>query len=97
VDFTGIPVMKKLDVPIIFDATHSVQSPGGGRGVSSGNRDLAIPLAKAAIAVDADGLFFEVHPDPDKALCDGPNSLHIRTFENEVPRFIELFHAVSGS
>jgi 2-dehydro-3-deoxyphosphooctonate aldolase (KDO 8-P synthase) len=94
VDFAGIPVMKRFGVPIIFDATHSVQVPGGGNGVSSGNRDLAIPLAKAALAMGVDGLFFEVHPDPDKALCDGPNSLRLKDFEKEVPRLVELFHTL---
>jgi 2-dehydro-3-deoxyphosphooctonate aldolase (KDO 8-P synthase) len=94
VDFAGIPVMKKFNVPIIFDATHSVQAPGGGKGVSSGNRDLAIPLAKAALAMGVDGLFFEVHPNPDKALCDGPNSLEIKTFEKEVPKLIEMFKMI---
>jgi 2-dehydro-3-deoxyphosphooctonate aldolase (KDO 8-P synthase) len=91
VDFAGIPIMKKFNVPIIFDATHSVQTPGAGHGVSGGNRDLAIPLAKAAIAVGVDGLFFEVHPDPDKALCDGPNSLQIKEFEKQVPGLMELY------
>lgn len=91
VDFAGIPVMKKFNIPLIFDATHSVQAPGGGKGVSSGNRDLAVPLARAALAMGVDGLFFEVHPDPDKALCDGPNSLSIKTFETAVPELQELF------
>jgi 2-dehydro-3-deoxyphosphooctonate aldolase (KDO 8-P synthase) len=91
VDFAGIPVMKKFNVPVIFDATHSVQTPGAGKGVSSGNRDLAVPLAKAALAVGVDGLFFEVHPDPDQALCDGPNSLQIKDFEKQVPKLLELF------
>jgi 2-dehydro-3-deoxyphosphooctonate aldolase (KDO 8-P synthase) len=94
VDFTAIPVMKKFGVPVVFDATHSVQTPGGGNGTSSGNRDCAIPLAKAAAAVGADGLFFEVHPDPDRALCDGPNSLPIKMFERELPKLIELFRTV---
>jgi len=91
VDFSGIPIMKKFNVPVIFDATHSVQTPGGGKGVSSGNRDLAIPLAKAALVMGVDGLFFEVHPNPDKALCDGPNSLQIKEFEKEVPGLMELY------
>jgi 2-dehydro-3-deoxyphosphooctonate aldolase (KDO 8-P synthase) len=94
VDFAGIPIMKKFNVPIIFDATHSVQMPGGGKGVSSGNRDLAIPLAKAALAMGVDGLFFEVHPNPDKALCDGPNSLQIKEFEKEVPKLMEMFKII---
>jgi 2-dehydro-3-deoxyphosphooctonate aldolase (KDO 8-P synthase) len=91
VDFTGIRVMKAMGVPVIFDATHSVQSPGAGDGCSSGDRELALPLARAAICAGADGLFFEVHPDPDRALCDGPNSLFLAEFERNVPRFLELF------
>jgi len=74
----------------VFDATHSVQEPGGGGGHSSGNRALAIPLARAALAVGFDGLFFEVHPDPDTALCDGPNSISLETFATEMPRLIGL-------
>jgi 2-dehydro-3-deoxyphosphooctonate aldolase (KDO 8-P synthase) len=96
VDFTAIPIMKKFGVPVIFDATHSVQVPGGGKGVSFGNRDLAVPLARAALAMGADGLFFEVHHDPDKALCDGPNSLQLKQFEIEVPRLLELFHSLKS-
>jgi 2-dehydro-3-deoxyphosphooctonate aldolase (KDO 8-P synthase) len=95
VDFTGIPVMKQFGVPVLFDATHSVQIPGGGKGVSGGNRDLAIPLAKAALAMGVDGLFFEVHPDPDHALCDGPNSVYLKEFEKAVPRLIDLSIAIS--
>jgi 2-dehydro-3-deoxyphosphooctonate aldolase (KDO 8-P synthase) len=91
VDFAGIPVLKSFGVPVIFDATHSVQQPGSGKGVSGGNRDLAIPLAKAALAMGVDGLFFEVHPDPDKALCDGPNSLKLKDFAEELPKLAELF------
>ncbi|MBD3319737.1 MAG: 3-deoxy-8-phosphooctulonate synthase [Chitinivibrionales bacterium] len=90
VDFSGFEVMKKFDIPVIFDATHSVQNPGGGNGISTGNRDSAIPLARAAVAAGIDGLFFEVHPDPVKALCDAANSLYLSTFKKEIPRFIEL-------
>ena len=83
VDFRGIGIMQQTGCPVIFDATHSVQLPGG-RGTSSGGqREFAPYLARAAIAAGADGLFFEVHPDPDKALCDGPNSLKTdRAFQN---------------
>jgi 2-dehydro-3-deoxyphosphooctonate aldolase (KDO 8-P synthase) len=91
VDFAGIVVMKQFGVPVIFDATHSAQMPGGGKGVSDGNRDYAIPLAKAALAMGVDGLFFEVHPDPDHALCDGPNSIYLKDFEKALPRLIDLF------
>ncbi len=90
VDFPGLQEMKALGAPVIFDATHSVQAPGGLGGASGGNRDMAIPMALAAICHCVDGLFFEVHPDPDNALCDGPNSLRLLEFENFVPRFLDL-------
>ncbi len=94
VDFAGIHTLKALGVPVIFDATHSVQLPGGGSGVSSGNRDLAIPLARAAVCQKVNGLFFEVHPDPDNALCDGANSINLSDFENDVPRFLALHEKI---
>lgn len=75
VDFRGIPIMQSVGGPVIFDATHSVQLPGGQGQSSGGQREFAPLLAKAAVAAGADGIFLEVHPDPDKALCDGPNSL----------------------
>ena len=80
-DMTAIPVMQKLGVPVIFDATHSVQKPGGLGNKSGGNREFVGPLAKAATAIGADGLFFEVHTKPDKALSDGPNMLKIKDLE----------------
>jgi 2-dehydro-3-deoxyphosphooctonate aldolase (KDO 8-P synthase) len=91
VDFAGFPVLKSFGAPLIFDATHSIQLPGGAKGKSSGNRDLALPLARAAVAMGVDGLFFEVHPDPDHALCDGPNSLRIEDFVKAVPELMKLF------
>jgi len=94
VDFAGIPIMKRFGAPVIFDATHSVQLPGGGNGVSSGNRDLALPLARAALAMEVNGLFFEVHPDPDRALCDGPNSLRLDVFERAAPRLAKMFEMI---
>ena len=90
VDFAGIPILKSFNVPVIFDATHSVQMPGGGKGVSSGNRMLALPLAKAALSMGVDGLFFEIHPEPQNALCDGPNSISVSEFEKQLPRLIDL-------
>ncbi len=75
VDFRGIRIMQQTGSPVIFDATHSVQLPGGLGKSSGGQRELAPVLARAAIAAGADGIFLEVHEDPDKALCDGPNSL----------------------
>jgi 2-dehydro-3-deoxyphosphooctonate aldolase (KDO 8-P synthase) len=81
VDFRGIAIMQSLGCPVIFDATHSVQLPGGAGGSSGGQREHAPALAKAAVAAGADGIFLEVHPDPDKALCDGPNSLPLNTLK----------------
>jgi len=75
VDFRGIHIMQQTGCPVIFDATHSVQLPGGAGTHSSGQREFAPVLARAAMAAGADGVFLEVHEDPDKALCDGPNSL----------------------
>ena len=75
VDFRGIHIMQQTGCPVVFDATHSVQLPGGAGTHSGGQREFAPVLARAAIAAGADGVFLEVHEDPDKALCDGPNSL----------------------
>ena len=77
-DMRAIPIMKSFGHPVIYDATHSVQLPGGAKGKSGGNRQMIPHLAKAAVAAGADGVFFEVYPQPDRALCDGPNSLYIK-------------------
>jgi len=84
--------MKRLGFPVIFDATHSSQLPGGGNGCSGGNRSFAAPLARAAVAAGADGIFLEVHPDPEKALCDGPNSLRLE----DVAPLIENLLKIKG-
>jgi 2-dehydro-3-deoxyphosphooctonate aldolase (KDO 8-P synthase) len=94
VDFAGMRDLTTLGRPVVFDATHSVQHPSGGAGRSSGNREAAIPLARAALCTGAKGLFFEVHPDPNKALCDGPNSLRLSDFEKAVPGLLELYAKV---
>ena len=73
VDMRSLPIMKQTGYPIIFDATHSVQLPGRAGGTSSGQRQFVEPLARAAVAVRVAGVFIETHPDPDKALSDGPN------------------------
>jgi 2-dehydro-3-deoxyphosphooctonate aldolase (KDO 8-P synthase) len=77
VDFRAFPLLRKFGYPVIFDATHSVQLPGGAGKASGGDRQMVPCLARAAVAAGIDGLFFEVHPDPDRALCDGPNSLQL--------------------
>jgi len=75
VDIRSIPVMKALGCPVVFDATHSVQLPGAAGKSSGGQREYAETLARAAVAAGADGVFLEIHPSPEEALCDGPNSL----------------------
>jgi 2-dehydro-3-deoxyphosphooctonate aldolase (KDO 8-P synthase) len=75
VDFRSIHILRQMGVPVVFDATHSVQLPGGGITASTGDREFIPTLAKAAVAVGAHGLFMETHPEPSKALCDGPNSM----------------------
>jgi len=75
VDMRSLAVMKRWGYPVIYDATHSVQLPGALGGASGGQREFIVPLARAAVAVGVAGLFTEVHPQPDKALSDGPNSL----------------------
>ena len=89
-DMPAIPVMQKLGVPVIFDATHSVQKPGGLGKSTGGNREFIEPLAKAATAIGADGLFFEVHSEPDKALSDGPNMVKLEDFEAMMERILDI-------
>ncbi len=79
VDMRSLAIMGKLGFPVVFDATHSVQLPGGEGNSSGGQREFVGCLAKAAVGAGANGVFMEVHPDPDCALCDGPNSLPIET------------------
>jgi 2-dehydro-3-deoxyphosphooctonate aldolase (KDO 8-P synthase) len=80
-DVRSLPIMREMGYPVIFDATHSVQLPGGQGSCSGGQRDMVKYLARAAAAAGVDGLFFEVHPDPEKALCDGANSLYLHDLE----------------
>lgn len=75
VDFRSFPILRGTGYPVVFDATHSVQLPGAAGRASGGDRNMVPCLARAAVAAGIDALFFEVHPDPDRALCDGPNSL----------------------
>jgi 2-dehydro-3-deoxyphosphooctonate aldolase (KDO 8-P synthase) len=94
VDMTGIAEMKKFGYPVVMDATHSVQKPGGNGNATGGNRNYVEPLAKAAVAAGADALFFEVHPDPDRALSDGPNMVKLDEFEVLLKRVIKVYDAV---
>lgn len=92
-DFRSLPVLKALDVPVVFDATHSVQQPGGQGHASGGQREFIAPLARAAAAIGVACLFMETHPDPDTAPSDGPNMVPMARFEAllmDIKRFDEL-------
>lgn len=95
-DFRAIPIMREFGYPVIFDATHSVQLPGAGGECSGGDRRFVPVLAKSAAAAGADGLFFEVHPDPDKALCDGPNMIALKDAEKLFKLCKDIFELVRG-
>ena len=89
-DFKSLDVMKSFSYPVIFDATHSVQEPGGLGEKSGGKREFVTTLAKAAAAVGVAGIFIETHNDPDSALSDGPNMLHLENLENLISKLIEF-------
>lgn len=94
VDMTGIVEMKKFGYPVVFDATHSVQKPGGEGNATGGNREYVEYLAKAAISCGADALFMEVHPEPDNALSDGANMVRLDELEEMLKRIIRVYDAV---
>ena len=94
VDMTGLRVMKDFGVPVIFDATHSVQKPGGNGTSTGGNRQYVEYLAKAALAVGADGLFVETHPEPDYAKSDGPNMVPLGEMKNLLKNLVRVYDAV---
>jgi len=96
VDFRSLPIMASLDCPVVFDATHSVQLPGGGKEASSGQREFVEPLARAAVAVGCDALFMEVHPSPDKALSDGPNMIPLKDLGPLLEGILKIARAVRG-
>ena len=95
-DMRALPEMQSLGVPVVFDATHSVQEPGGLGGATGGNRAMVEPLARAAVAVGVDGLFFETHPDPDHAPSDGPNMLRLDAFRGVLERVLAVRKAVES-
>lgn len=96
VDMRSLPIMRSLGCPVIYDATHSVQLPGGAGGSSGGQRQFIAPLTRAAVAAGVDGLFMEVHPEPEKALCDGPNSLPLDQLESLLTTLVALHNMVAG-
>lgn len=97
VDMRSLPVMRSFGCPVIFDATHSVQLPGGAGGASGGQREFIAPLARAAVAAGIDGLFMEIHPEPDKALCDGPNSIPLAEIESLLVQLQRVRNSVTAS
>lgn len=92
VDMRGLVIMRNLGWPVIFDATHAVQLPGGQGTSSGGNREWVAPLARAAAAVGIDGIFLETHPQPETALSDGPNSLPLQ----ELPKLLQTIKDIHG-
>ena len=96
VDMRSIGIMADFGYPVVFDATHSVQLPGA-QGTSSGGESRFVPaLARAAVAAGAHGIFIETHPEPEKALCDGPNSLRLEQAAGLIESLIRIFDVVSG-
>ena len=94
-DFQGLVTMRKFGVPICFDATHSVQMPGGLGATTGGNRAMVAPLARAAVAVGIDALFLETHPEPNKSPSDGPNIVSLDHVENLVEQLLQIRNALS--
>lgn len=90
-DMQALPIMQSLGAPVIFDATHSVQQPGGLMGATGGNREMVEPLARAAVAAGVDGLFLETHPDPDRSPSDGANMISL----DALPRLLEKLQQLS--
>jgi len=92
-DFRCIPIMQSFGIPVVYDATHSVQMPGGA--TTGGQREMIVPLARAAVASGADAVFFETHPDPENALSDGPNMLPLDQAASFVEQLISIRQLVN--
>jgi 2-dehydro-3-deoxyphosphooctonate aldolase (KDO 8-P synthase) len=95
-DFRALEIMRNFGYPVIFDATHSVQLPGGKGTCSAGQREFAAGLSRAAVAFGCDGLFLEVHPDPDKALCDGPNMVSLDSLPKLLKQVKKISETLAG-
>jgi 2-dehydro-3-deoxyphosphooctonate aldolase (KDO 8-P synthase) len=93
-DMRSIPIMKSFGFPVIFDATHSVQLPGGGGDRTTGQREFAPVLARCALAAGANGIFLETHPQPDKALSDGPNMIPLGEMPALLKSLLKIFKAI---
>jgi 2-dehydro-3-deoxyphosphooctonate aldolase (KDO 8-P synthase) len=92
----SIPIMQSLGAPVVFDATHSVQQPGGLGGATGGNRAMVEPLARAAAAIGTNGFFFEVHPNPDQSPSDGPNMIFLDQFEAVLARILRIWETADS-
>ena len=95
-DMRSLVIMRELGCPVVFDATHSVQLPGGAGTVSAGQRQFVGDLSRAAVAIGIDGLFWEVHEDPEKALCDGPNSLYLSDVGQMLEKILAIDKLIKG-
>ena len=95
-DMRSLPIMKKTGFPVIFDATHSVQLPGGKGGSSDGQREFINPLSKAAISIGIAGIFIETHEDPDNAPSDGPNMLHLKNLEKLIVQLSKIDNLIKS-
>ena len=95
-DMRSLPIMKKTGFPVIFDATHSVQLPGGKGGSSGGQREFINPLSKAAISIGIAGIFIETHEDPDNAPSDGPNMLHLKNLQKIIVQLSKIDNLIKS-
>ena len=96
VDMRALAILRATGCPLVFDATHSVQLPGGAGGKSGGQREFVPVLARAAVAIGVDGLFMETHPDPDNALSDGPNAVPLDEMEALLTQLLALDRVAKG-
>jgi 2-dehydro-3-deoxyphosphooctonate aldolase (KDO 8-P synthase) len=96
-DMRAVPILRQFGFPVVFDATHSVQLPGGGGDRSSGQREFAPVLARSAVAAGAQGVFIETHPQPDRALSDGPNLIPLAAMRGVVKSLLRVFDAVKAA
>ncbi|MFN3535660.1 MAG: 3-deoxy-8-phosphooctulonate synthase, partial [Desulfatiglandales bacterium] len=92
----SIEIMKGIHRPVVFDATHSVQSPSSNFGITGGERRYVPLLARAAVAAGADGVFFEVHKDPDRALCDAANAIPVKWLKPLIEELLQIWEIVKG-
>ncbi len=95
-DMQALPIMRSLGVPVVYDATHSVQRPGSGGGSTGGNREMVEPLARAAVAIGIDAIFFETHPDPKTSPSDGANMVPLDQFSGLIDRLLQIRHTIQS-